>query len=145
MFTKTSLIASLIIIVLIMIFILMRRQKFNGVKIIRYQFCDRSVKGDTNILPENISSTNPRKSALFKVFLEIENVSEPPEIGISKDGVKRELPNIKDHIVNINSGKIKENFIFDAELIVRPNEKINFQIKKDTVIKLFFLGEFYIP
>lgn len=100
---------------------------------------------ETQIYFQNISSTNPRKSALFKVFLEIENVSEPPEIGISKDGVKRELPNIKDHIVNINSGKINENFIFDAELIVRPNENINFQVKKDAVIKLFFLGEFYIP
>lgn len=134
-----------IILGLLIIILIMKRRKLHGVKIIRYQLHDIFVKGDTNILSDNVSPTNPRKSALFKIFLEIENISETPEIGISKIGSGRVIPNIKDHIININSGMVNNNFIFDADIIVGPNEKINFRIKKDTVVKLFFLGEFYIP
>ena len=130
--------------ILITIFV-MKKRMTRGIRIIRYQLHDTLVKGETDILPENMSPTNPRKFALFKIFLEIENVSEAPEIGISKTGLGRVIPDIKDHIVNINSGIVENNFIFDADVIVRPGEKINFHIKKDAIVKLFFLGEIYIP
>jgi hypothetical protein len=127
------------------VILILKTRKINGVKIPRYQFYDTMVKGDTNIIPENISPTNPRKRAIFKIFLAIENISDPPDIGIFKMNVGKNIPDIKDQIVNLNSGLVDNNFIFDADIIVEPGEKINFRLKKDTVVKLFFLGEFYLP
>ena len=80
-----------------------------------------------------------------QIFLEIENVESPPDIGIFKMCAERILLDIEDNIININSGIVENSFIFDADVIVRPDEKINFKLKKDTTIKLFFLGEFYTP
>jgi len=126
------------------VILIIKTRKINVVKIPRYQLYGTMVKGDTNIIPENISPTNPRKRAIFKIFLAIENISDPPDIGIFKMNVGRNIP-IKDQIVNLNSGLVDNNFIFDADIIVEPGEKINFRLKKDTVVKLFFLGEFYSP
>lgn len=145
MIMNVVLAVQLILLAILIVILIIRRKGINGVKMIRYQFSDRFVKGDTYILPEYVSTTNPRKSALFKIFLEIKDIREPPEIGISKIGAEQVVPDIKDHIVNINSGMIENSFIFDADIIVKPGEKINFQLKKDTIIKSFFLGEFYIP
>lgn len=117
----------------------------NGVKIARYKIDNRLVKGDVDMLPIYVFSTNPRKLALFKVFIEIENVKEPPEFEMFKMSAEKASQNITDHIVNINSGVIENSFIFDADIIVKPGEKINFRLKKDTIVKLFFLVEFYIP
>ena len=133
------------IIILIGAFIvIMRIRGIRGVKIIRYRLEDKFVKGETDIIPEYISPTNPGKLAMFKVFLEIDKMEEMPEFGLSKIG-SIEKKDIKEHIVNINSGIVNDHFIFDADIVVRPGEKINFRLKKDTTIKLFFLGEFYIP
>lgn len=135
----------IVFLAIFIIIVIIKKRRMNGVKIIRYQLHDTMVKGETDILPENMSPTNPRKSAMFKIFLEIENISETPEIGIYKMSLGRVVPNIKDYIVNINFGKVDNNFIFNADVMVGPDEKINFQIKKDTIIKLFFLGEIYLP
>ncbi len=134
------------ILISIIIYLISRR-RLNGIKIIRYQLYDTPVKGETNILPENITPTNPRKSAIFKFFLEIENMSdtELPEIGILKESVGKFMPDIKKHIINVKCGVVNNSFIFDVDIIVKPDEEINVQIRKDTVIKSFFLGEFYIP
>lgn len=139
------LVIQVMIFVLLIVIVINRRGIINGVKMIRYQFSDRLVKGNTCILPEYISTTNPGKSALFKIFLEIKDIREPPEIGISKIGVETVTPDIKDHIIKVNSCIIDNSFIFDVDILVKPWEKINFQLKKDTTIKSFFLGEFYIP
>lgn len=125
--------------------IIIKKRRMHGVRIVRYQLHDTLVKGNTDILPENVSPTNPRKSALFAVFLEIENASETPEIGIFKMSIGDIAPGIKDHITRVRSGMIENSFVFHADVIVKPGEKINFQIKKDTTVKLFFLGEVYIP
>ena len=139
-----------ILFILVFFIIIISKRKITAhknheVRIIRFKFKDRFIKGNTDILPENIYPTNPMKSALFKIYLEIENVSEIPEIGISKTSTERIIPDIKKHIVNFNTEMGNNNFIFDADIIVDPNEKINFRINKDTVIKLFFLGECYLP
>ena len=117
----------------------------NGVKIMRYRFSDRLVKGATNIIPENISPTNPKKPAIFKVLLEIRDVDEPPEFGIAKINIGAKTLKIEDNVSNIISGIADNNFLFSADIIVRPGEKINFQLKKDANVKLFLLGEIYIP
>lgn len=135
------------LLIIVIIILILKKRKMKGVRIIRYQLQNQPVKGETNIISEKISPTNPMKSTLFKIFLEIDNISEPPEIGIGiyKITTEKIIPDIKNHVVNINSGMVDHSFIFDADVIVRPEEQINFQVKKDTTIKLFFLGEFYVP
>lgn len=140
----TLVIQALLLLVVIHILII-RRRKMTGIRIVRYQLHDTPVKGETNIIPEKIFPTNPRKSAQFKIFLEIDNVSEIPEVGISKIAAEKIILDINNHIININSSIVNHNFIFDADVIVSPGEEINFQIKKDTFIKVFFLGEYYTP
>lgn len=129
----------------LIVIITIGRREIRGVKITRYQFNDRFINGNDYILPEHVSTTNPRKSAMFKVLLEITYADEPPEIAISRKSVTSVTQDIKDHIINVNSGIIENSFIFDADIIIKPGEKINFQLKKDAIIKSFFLGEFYVP
>lgn len=130
---------------LVVISVIMRSRKMHGVKMTRYQCHDRFIKGDDYILPTHVSTTNPRKSAMFKLLIEIKDVSEPPEITISKIGVAPVAQDIKNHIINVESFTVDNSFLFDADIIVKPGEKINFGFKKDTMIKSFFLGEFYVP
>jgi hypothetical protein len=134
-----------ILLCLLVASVIMRSRKMRGVKMARYQCHDRFVKGNDYILPEHVSTTNPRKSAIFKILIEIKDVSEPPEITISKIGVVPVEQDIKSHIVNVESFALDNSFLFDADIIVKPGEKINFGFKKDTMIKSFFLGEFYVP
>jgi len=134
----------IILVVLVIIFVLKRR-KMSGVRIIRYQVQNKFIKGDTNIIPEYISSTNTRKSAVFTVLLQIENVTNTPEVVISKMMGEKKLTNIKDHIITVDAGIVENCFMFHAEVVSRPGEKINFNLSKDATVKLFFLGELYIP
>jgi hypothetical protein len=134
-----------ILLVLVVMSAIIRGRQTCGVKMTRYQFHDRFVKGNDYILPEYISTTNPRKSAIFKLLVEIKDVSEPPEITISKIGVASVEQDIKNHIVNIESFTVDNSFLLDADIIIQPGEKINFGFKKDIVVKSFFLGELYVP
>lgn len=120
-------------------------RKISGVKMARYQFYDRFIKENDYILPEHVSTTNPRKSAIFKILLEIKYTDDPPGIVISKKGFASSVTDKKNHVISVNSGVVNENLIFDADIIVKPGEEINLQLKKDTLVKSFFLGEFYIP
>lgn len=138
-------VVQLALLLLVMVAIMIKRRNINGVKMTRYHFNDRFIKGGDYILPGYISTTNPRKFAIFKILLEIKNIEEPPEIAISKNGVASVTQDMGGHIVNINSGIVEDSFMFDADVIVKPGEGINLKLKKDTLIKSFFLGEFYIP
>lgn len=117
-----------------------------GIKILRYKFEDRLIKGDTDIFQKPIFSTNPRRMAIFKIYLEADQFTEPPELDITKIGnYGKPSSDIHKHFLHIDSS-IKENiFMFHADMIVMPNEKINFKFKKDTNIKTFLLGELYLP
>ncbi len=50
-----------------------------------------------------------------------------------------------DNTYCLHSGIVNNNFIFIADIIVVPKEMINFLLEKDTIVKLFVLGELYIP
>ena len=130
---------------LVAISVIIRSRKMRGVKMTRYEFHNIFVKGNDYILPEHVSTTNPRKSATFKLLIEIKDVTEPPEITISKIGVAQVAQDIKNHIINVESFALDNSFLLDADIIIKPGEKINFGLKKDTMIKSFFLGEFYVP
>lgn len=131
------------------IIIVMRRgQLKRSIKIPRYQFEDRYIKGDTHILPKNIYPTNPRKSSIFKIYFEIKDFKndEPPDFGIFTMGKgPKKITDIKEHLLEVNIGIENNLFVFNADIIVRPDQQINFTFKKDTNIKTFFIGEIYIP
>ncbi len=141
----TILVIQLIILLILVIILILKRRKMKGVRIIRYQTHNKFIKGDTNIIPEYISSTNTRKSAIFTVLLQIENVADAPEVTISKMLGEKKIINIKDHIITVDAGLIENCYMFHADIISRPGEKINFNLNKDATVKLFFLGELYIP
>lgn len=125
-----------------------KRQLKRTVKIPRYQFADKYIKGDTHILPKNISTTNPGKSSIFKIYFEIKDFKkdEPPDFCIYAMGkIPMEITDMKKHLADINIGIEDNLFIFNADIIVRPNQEINFMFKKDTNLKTFFVGEVYIP
>jgi hypothetical protein len=138
-------VAQLVLLLVVMTIMMTGHSKIRGVKMTRYQFSNILIKGSDHILPMYVSTTNPRKSAVFKILLEIKGITEPPEITISKIGDARITSDINDHIVRVNSFTVGDSFLFDADIIVKPGEKINFGFKKDTLVKSFFLGEFYIP
>lgn len=120
-------------------------RKTHAVKIIRYKFNDRFVRGNDYMITEHISTTNPRKSAIFKILLDIKYTGEPPEIEVSKNNIVSIASDVKNHIINVNSEVVDDNLLFDADVIVKPGEEINLRLNKDALIKSFFLGEFYIP
>lgn len=55
------------------------------------------------------------------------------------------MPDVKKQVLNVNTGISNDLFIFHVDMLVRPDEKINFKFKNDANIKTFLLGELYIP
>lgn len=134
-----------ILIVFVVTIFIRRNELKNGVKIIRYKYEDRYIKGEEDVLPEFITTTNPRNASIFKIYFEIKDFKELPDFGIYNIGKGSKMSDVKKYVLNVNTG-IKDNlFIFHVDMIVRPDEKINFKFKNDANIKTFFLGELYIP
>jgi len=133
----------------ILLWIFLRRIKYlrNGVKIIRHRFENKYIKGDTDILPEFITTTNPRKSSIFNIYLEAKDIKDPPDFGMYKmgRGNPAKMTDIKKHVLYVNADMVNDLFIFIVDIIVRPDEKINFKFRDDINIKTFFIGELYIP
>lgn len=118
-----------------------------GVKIIRHKIEDKYIKGNTDILPSFIGSTNPRKATMFQIYIEAKDVKEDPRFNMRKiigRGSEKTI-DIKKHVLHVNTGIVDDLFIFVADMIVRPDEKINFKFENDINIKTFFIGELYIP
>lgn len=141
----TILAIQLIILLILVVILILKRRKMKGVRIVRYQTQNKFIKGDTNIIPEYVSSTNTRKSAIFTVLLQIENVKSVPEVTISKMLGEKKITDIKNHIITVDAGMIENCYMFHADIISHPGEKINFNLSTDATLKLFFLGELYIP
>lgn len=118
-----------------------------GVKIIRHKIEDKYIKGNTDILPSFISSTNPRKATIFQIYIEAKDVKEDPHFNMCKiiGGGPEKTIDIKKHVLHVNTGIVGDLFIFVADLIVRPDEKINFKFENDINIKTLFIGELYMP
>ncbi len=137
----------IIILIFLVTMLLMKKNELKrGVKIIRHRIEDKYIKGDTDVLPSFIGATNPIKASIFKIFVEIKDFKDPPEFGMCKIGRNNaKISDISKHILNVRTGIIEGSFIFDADIIVRPDEKINFKFKNDANIKLFLVGELYIP
>lgn len=122
-----------------------RNELKKGVKIIRYKYEDRYIKGEDDVLPEFITTTNPRKASIFKIYFEIKDFNELPDFGIYKIGKGDKMSDVKKQVLNVNTGISNDLFIFHVDMLVRPDEKINFKFKNDANIKTFLLGELYRP
>jgi len=118
-----------------------------GVKIIRHKIEDKYIKGNIDILPTFISPTNPRKATIFQIYIEAKDVKEDPRFNMCKiiGGGPEKMIDIKKHVLHVNTGIVGDLFIFVADLIVRPDEKINFKFENDINIKTLFIGELYMP
>lgn len=130
----------------IAVYILTRFNRPKDVKIIRHQFENKFIKGDTNIFPEHIFSTNPRNAAIFKIYIGVSEFAkdDPPEIYIDIKGRHEQaISDIKNHLRNIKVGIEKDMFLIKGDIIVMPNEKINFKFRKDVNVKIFILEEVY--
>jgi len=136
----------IIFIILLIIRYMMFKKLDNGIKIIRHKFEDVCIKGQTDVLPKSINPTNPMKPSIFKIYIEVKDFKEPPDFGVIMSGKGRvNVSDMKKRMSNVATGIKDSLFIFHADIIVRPNENINFQFKTDANIKTFFVGEIYIP
>ena len=127
-------------------YILLRTNRSKDVKMVRYQFDNKFIKGDMSILPEHILSTNPRNTTTFKIHCEVSEFAkdDPPEFIIDIKGRHGQaIHDIKSHILNFKVGIEKDMLICNGDIIVRPNEKINFKFRKDVNVKIFTLEEVY--
>lgn len=128
------------------IYVVARYYRSKWVTIPRYTISDKCVKGDTDIFSKSLSSTNPRKKSIFSIYMEIKEFDELPEFGIEKTKISgRMIQDINKHILNTNIGIQDGIFKFAADIIMSPNETINFKFRKDTKVDLFSVNEIYIP
>ncbi len=126
------------------LFIRMKKRlvKKKDVEILRYQFKNKSIKENTNIFPEHICSTNTGNPSIFKIYWEANN---PPQFAIEMiDNNGKVISDIKSRTIDVNTKTGNGITVFNAEIKVIPNEKINFQFRKDVNIELFNLKETYI-
>lgn len=123
-----------------------RLTKQKDVEMLRCQFKNKFIKEYTNILPEHICPTNTRKPSIFKIYWEAYwDANSPPQFVIEMMGNNgKVISDIKSRIIYINTKTDKGITVFNAEIKVMPNEKINFQFRKDVNIELFTLKEIYI-
>lgn len=138
-----------LIMLVILLWTLLKRKKYirNGVKIIRYRFEDKYIKGDTDILPKFMTTTNPIKSSIFEIYLETKDFKCLSGFGIYKiEGDNpAKMTDIGKHVLYANVDAVNDLFIFIANIIVRPDEKVNFKFGDDINVKKFFIGELYLP
>lgn len=141
-----GLVVQTIILTIIIIKILIGKNKLKrGVKIIRYKIIDKHIKGGTYIIPEYITPINPIRPSIFKIFIEADDFKESPDFTVCKVGKGNYNIGADKCILDIKKGIVEKSFIFDADIIVGPNEKINCKFKDDINIKTFFVGELYLP
>lgn len=116
------------------------------VTIPRYTINDKYVKGNTEILPGSLSSTNPRKKSIFSIYMEVKEFDEVPEFGIEKIKISGSITqDVNRHILNTKVGIEDGIFRFGTDIIMSPGETINFKFRQDTKIGLFSVKEIYIP
>lgn len=141
-----SLYANIIIQALVIIlYILDRPDNTKNVRIMRYEFKNKIIRDD--MFPEYMSSTNPRNPTIFKIHLESEQfIKDDHEFYADIVGINgKTIQDINSRIININSRIIKDVLIFDADIKMLPDEKINFKFREDMNIKIFTMEEMYTP
>lgn len=136
----------ILVIIVGIIYAMARYHRSRHVMIPRYTINDKYVKGNTEIFPESLLSTNPRKKSIFSIYVEVKEFDEIPEFGIEKTKISGNMiQDINRHVLRTNIGIQDGIFRFGADIIMSPNETVNFRFRKDTKIDLFSVNEIYIP
>lgn len=110
------------------------------------RFDNRIVRGHTNISPEYICATNPNGSSTLNISFEIKDLQEYPEFGILKINKNLRIEDIEKEILKMEE-RITEDKVtrFNIDIIINPEEKINFQFDRDVNLRLFTVHEMYKP
>lgn len=113
---------------------------FSDVKVIipKVHISDKFVCANSNILENDITSTNPFRTCIFRISLEINNSME--QLGMSAVRL------IDSKIVESTIKKrfvAKETYIIDT--VVGPKEIVNFKFDSDIDIKKLLIDELYVP
>ncbi len=141
--------ASVIIIEMILLILMIRKVKKNGIMadvfsakvlIPKGKFSDTKIRADRCIFDDPIISTNPMKRGIFMICIELtDKIIEPLELSV-----------IRMFESEISEQKLDVTHCFIAgphilHLNVYPREKLNFKFNRDIKTKLFSVDELYTP
>lgn len=143
-------IASIVIMMSLSIFVLYRLrtliksgivpQNFQDVKVIipKAHVDNMFILANSDVLKKNIVPTNPFRTSIFRISMEINSSIE--QLGIS--AIRLRGSRVIESTVKKNL-TAKEAYIIDT--VVLPNETINFKFDKDIDIKKMLIDELYVP
>lgn len=108
------------------------------ISILKGKFDNKRINADTEILDKPIISTNPMKSCVFRIYIELaEKLIEPLEFSI-----------IRIFEMKFSEQKIATLFVDGTHILyinVSPREKLNFKFNRDINAKIFSIDEIYTP
>ena len=118
-------------------------KKTKNVKIMRCEFRNKFIR---DLLPEYIYPTSPRNPAIFKIYLETDEFTKDDnDFFVDIIGGNGEtIQNVNSRVLYIKTKVATDIFVFNAEIKIFPNEKINFRFRKDANVKIFTMEEVYI-
>lgn len=113
---------------------------FSEVKVVipKVRIDDTFLKANSELLKNKIFSTNPFRSSIFRISMEINNSIEQLVLYAVRSRESETWENsIKKRV------EAKETYIIDT--IVGPNESLNFKFDNDIDIKKLLIDELYMP
>lgn len=110
----------------------------NAVPIKRCDFIDKNIKSKSDIFSGGITSTNPNKMAIFNVHIEMDDNPEPMTMRTYKT---KEQCGVVEEVFT----EIKPKSSHDIDLLIKPEEALNFQFDKSGIIKKLMVTEIYAP
>lgn len=113
---------------------------FPEVKVVipKVRIDDKFLRANSELLKKNIISTNPFRTCIFRISMEINNSIE--QLGMS--AVRLRESRIVENTIK-KSIVAKETYVIDT--VVGPNEKLNFKFDNDIDIIKLFIDELYVP
>ncbi len=140
---------SITIMMIMLLFLLYRIHKmmtrgappnFPEVKVIipKAHIEDKLIPANSDILIKYIVPTNPFRSCIFRISMEITESIE--KLNMSALRLRED-----EIIENTVEKRFLANGTYTIDTLVRPDETINFKFDKDIGIKKLFVDELYIP
>ncbi len=110
------------------------------VMILKGKFDNKQVNANTDIFDRLIIPTNPMKSCIFRICIELADKFIGPSLELSvmrtcESGTCEQ---------KIDASQCKEGS-HALHINIHPREKLNFKFNKDIKIKLFSVEEYYTP
>jgi hypothetical protein len=99
---------------------------------------NRFITANSDVFKKNIVPTNPFRTCVFRISMEINASIE--QLGIS--AVRFRESRIIENVIT-KDVEAREAYVIDTTVL--PNETINFKFDKDIDIKKLFIDELYIP